>query len=53
MLGTASFGFNVAGSAPSGTNAWIVDVGNVAGATRFSNAYVICSTATNVVPIGG
>jgi hypothetical protein len=53
MIGTASFGFNIASSAPSGTNAWIVDVENVAGATRSFNAYVVCASATTVVPIGG
>lgn len=53
MIGTASFGFNIASSAPSGTNAWIVDAENVAGATRSFNAYVVCASATTVVPIGG
>jgi hypothetical protein len=53
MIGTASFGFNIASSAPSGTNAWIVDVENVTNSTRSFNAYVVCASATNVVPIGG
>jgi hypothetical protein len=53
MIGTASFGFNIASSAPSGTNAWIVDVENVTNTTRSFNAYVVCASATNVVPIGG
>jgi hypothetical protein len=48
MLGEASFGFNLAGSAPSGDNAWIVDVENITGSTQEFNAYVICATASAV-----
>jgi len=48
MIGQASFGFNIASSAPSGNNAWIVDVENVTGSTQKFNAYVVCTTATSV-----
>jgi Collagen triple helix repeat (20 copies) len=48
MLSDASFGFSIAGSAPSGDNAWIVDVENVTGSTQKFNAYVVCTTATSV-----
>jgi hypothetical protein len=48
MIGSASFGFNIASSAPSGDNAWIVDVENITGSTLSFNAYVVCATATTV-----
>ncbi|MBS1892669.1 MAG: collagen-like protein [Actinobacteria bacterium] len=48
MIGQASFGFNIASSAPSGNNAWIVDVENITGSTQKFNAYVVCTTATSV-----
>ena len=48
MIGQASFGFNIASSAPSGDNAWIVDVENITGSTQKFNAYVVCTTATSV-----
>ena len=48
MLSEASFGFNIAGSAPSGDNAWIVDVENITGSTQKFNVYVVCTTATSV-----
>jgi hypothetical protein len=48
MLSEASFGFNIAGSAPSGSNAWIVDVENVTASIQKFNVYVVCTTATSV-----
>jgi hypothetical protein len=48
MIGATSFGFNIASSAPSSDNAWIVDVENVTGSTQKYTAYVVCTTATAV-----